>query len=535
MVEDYSRDQLRNIAYECGKSNELFAYTMLPHLFIGKSKLHTELFDALDRLERGDFQRLALKAPRGIGKTTALLSFILKQIVYRRMNCLAQASASVSLAKKDAEGVKEELLNNKLIKSIFGTFKPESRTTHFSQDNWVTSAKYDREGSMTHAGTQVTPISWTASIRGLFHMTPLGKFRPDGIIADDMEDPQEVASDNQRAKIQSWLDSCFKNLVQFYDVRGDYEFVWWMIVSGTMLHDDCLIERCCRSGDYETVELSICNDKFETNAPEFVSTERLAEERAEYEKAGRTHIWYQERMGLSMDPETAEFKPEYFHTFEEKDIQDTYFSTHAILLDTARTIEKNSCETAIVGVSFAPEENTFYVRDLVHGKLQPAMITGKGTPTESLLEVYNMADRLSNSFSQTVIGYERTGLGLYIEYPLESFQRERGSYYILEALDSTGNKDDRIMALAPMHRMGRFKYAEGIVDQFKLQLTRMPAAAKKDIADALAFILQLMGKGRRYFNPTNDASKKKFEDKMLVLRKERYNKMPPARRIRMSI
>jgi len=530
---EYSRDQLRNIAIECGRSTELFAYTFLPHLFIGKSKLHTELFDALDALDAKKFQRLAVKAPRGIGKTTALMAYSLKKMLYRKLNYLAQASASVSLAKKDAEGIKDELLNNRLIHAVFGQFKPESRHTSFSQDNWITAPLHDKDEKMTHAGTMVTPISWTASIRGLFNLTQLGKFRPDLLIADDMEDPQEVSSDNQRAKIQSWLDSCFKNLVQFYNVRGPKEFLWEQIVSGTMLHDDCLIERCCKCGDYETVELSLCDEKFESNAPEFITTEQLKVERKEYERTGKTHLWYQERMGLSMNPDAAEFKPEYFTTFQEKDIQDVHFSTHAVLLDTARTIEQHSCDTAIVGVSFAPEENTFYVRDLVYGKLEPAMYKGGDQPSESLLEVFQMADRLGNNYSQTVIGYERTGLGLYIEYPLESFQRERGSYYILEALDSTGNKDDRIMSLAPMHRMGRFKYAENIVDQFKLQLVRMPASSKKDIADALAFILQLMGKGRRYFTPSNDISKAKFEERMKTIRKERYRKMPPARRVQL--
>ena len=89
--------------------------------------------------------------------------------------------------------------------------------------------------------------------------------RPGLIIIDDLEDSESVRSEEQRAKRKSWL---FADVLNSID-RSKKD--WRIIVIGTLLHEDSILANLMEDRDWEHVHLALCNDRFESNWPDFMS------------------------------------------------------------------------------------------------------------------------------------------------------------------------------------------------------------------------------------------------------------------------
>lgn len=548
-LKDFTRSQLVDFNVEAGKSSQLFAETFFPHIFVQKfSDLHIQVFNYLDALDRGEFKRFALMAPRGIGKTTCIGAFLTRQIVYRRCNYIAMASASVDLAEKDSDAIKSELITNEMLKLIAGIMNPKvikvsDYNTEFSKKQWVTSPLMDNETKeVAHWGTRVTPMSWHKKIRGAFHQTPHGRFRPDVLNADDMDNPEEVRSDIQRGEMKRWFNSDFRNLAQKYErAIGPKEFPYIAIVTGTMMHDDCLIATCIESSDWESLKLSICDEELNSLAPLFISTEEIKVERQKAVDSGNLNQWCQEYLGEAMDSERAAFKQEFFRYYEPKDLfEEDGTPKHlesVVLIDPAKTKEAHNSDTAIVGVSYAPKENKIYGREIIH-TLGPVLYEPDGTgelqASDALHEVFRMAQRISSPGFNTKIVYETSGLNLYIEYPLRIYANLYGyEMFELIGVNAQGDKDDRIMhGLGPLYRSGRMLHpAGGGFMILESQLIRMPASKKKDVADAASMIAPVLTGAGRLFSSHKAARSQDFERKMLLRREELSRRMGQSRRV----
>ncbi len=517
-VETLTRKQCMEIAYECGKSSKLFAKTFFPDVFhLPFSKeLHDPIFDLMDNC---DAPRIVIKAPRGIGKSSVVNYLLpIMKIVYRQTNFLLQGSASVPLAEADSEAVKDALMQNELLKKVFGSFRPEARSDDFSKKKWVTTPKEAGERTAGHPGTLVVPTSWKQKIRGQKHTTPLGLFRPDFIIVDDLEDSKEVHSDAIREKMLHWFMSDLKYVVQRR--RGPHEFPWKWWVIGTFLHDDGIIQRLCDDDTWLSVELAICDENtFESHWPEFMTTEEIKEDYRSHANQGTTHIWSQEMLGEALDPKTAKFQDDYFIPYETKELEGKLLES-VVLIDPAKTLEEYSSDTAIVGWSFCRDENLLYLRDIVVGALHPS---------DMIEEAFKMAVALSTGYSRCVIGYEVTGLNLYITWPLQNYNIEKGYNFELVELVATGHKDDRIMSLAPLYKQGRIRHLKTISAPLELQLKRMPKSARKDVADAASYIVQMMGKGGKFFRSQSPLSRVEFNKRMSHLKRDVYSRFKPIR------
>lgn len=263
----------------------------LPHrITYPYSKIHFEI----EKLLIDDsIQQCAIIAPRGTGKTTnCLIAEPLRRILLADKKFILNISATATLAQSHSEGLKREVLSNDIVRK----FWPDLKSSTFTKDCWITTL-----------GTMVMPRGAGQQVRG--SLTPEG-FRPDLIICDDLETSEGVRSEEQRQKLNDWF---FSDLYYTVDRSKDN---WKILVIGTLLHDDSLLQKLVEDPAWTTITLSICDDSLKSNWNDFLSDEKVKELYDYFKSRGNLDIFYREYMGLPMSTEDAVFMEEMFKTFE---------------------------------------------------------------------------------------------------------------------------------------------------------------------------------------------------------------------------
>jgi hypothetical protein len=263
------------------------------------SAIHYEIEKILvdDRIKQG-----AIIAPRGTGKTTnCLITEPLRRILLADKKFIMNVSATSTLAQAHSEGLKREVLSNEIVRQYW----PNLKSSNFTKDCWVTSL-----------GTMVMPRGAGQQVRG--SLTAEGA-RPDLIICDDLETSEGVRSDEQRLKLKDWF---FSDLYYSVDRSSDN---WKILVIGTLLHDDSLLQNLVNDPEWTTITLSICDEDLKSNWKEFLSDEKVKEIHAYFKSQGNLDIFYREYMGLPMSTEDAVFMEDMFKYYDYEMIKNEQF------------------------------------------------------------------------------------------------------------------------------------------------------------------------------------------------------------------
>jgi len=356
-----SRDEVKILMSQCFLSTKVSAKIIFPDRFYRPfSSLHDQIFEILD----GDQSQLNLIiAPRGFGKTSTVnLAYPAKKILFQEKKFIVPISCTATQAMMQGENLKRELQANRIIAGLFGPMKSDT----FSKEMWVTAS-----------GTAVMPRGAGQQVRGILFRDS----RPDLIIVDDLEDSESVKSDEQRAKTKAWF---FEDVLNSID-RGRKD--WKIIVIGTLLHEDSLLANLMGDPDWRCVHLSLCDDNFKSNWPDFMTDEQIATLVEAYRRQGLLDSFYREYMGEPQSKDTK-FKQENFRYFSEtdKDFLDVRRKLeNMVILDPAKTTGGKADDTAIVGIGVDAATPRLYVRDIERGKFHPE---------EQYNKCFDMADRI---------------------------------------------------------------------------------------------------------------------------------------------
>jgi phage terminase large subunit-like protein len=485
-----NRDDVKTLMSQCFLSTKVTAKILFPDRFyLPFSSLHDTIFNILD----DDSIQLALIiAPRGFGKTSTVnLALPAKKILFQEKKFIVPISCTATQAVMQGENLKRELMQNRMIDNLFGSMKSDT----FSKEMWVTST-----------GTAVMPRGSGQQVRGIL----FGDNRPDLIIVDDLEDGEAVKSEEQRAKTKAWFFSDVLNSIN--RSRKD----WKVIVIGTLLHEDSLLAniyddaqaqiKAGKKPDWYCVHLSICDDNFKSNWPDFMTDADILKLVDSYRRIGELDSFYREYMGVPIAKESARFKQEMFKHYEETD-KDFLLEKKAldslVILDPAKTTKSTSDETAIVGVGIDVQGPKIFVRDIVKGNMHPE---------EQYTACFDMADRLG----ARTIGIEVTSLNEFITYPLRTEMLRQKRYYNIVELKARASKEERISALVPFYRLGFVYHNRNTCNVLETQLLSFPRSKRDDVMDALAYVVEMLEVGERYFVPHETAEEVNDEYKDLV-------------------
>jgi len=485
--------EIQEILAKCSMSTRATAKTFFPERFTlpFAESVHGKIFDLID----GPAQKVAIAAPRGWGKTSIVaLALIARWILFRHSGFIVYINKSHDAASLQTENLRRELVTNRDIKHFFGNVKTKvdkDFEESFSKKSWVA---FD---------TMVLPRGAGQQVRGILYRND----RPGLIVVDDLEDPDKITNPELR---KAWYEWLYADVIKAIPRIGPKAKDWKIVYIDTLKHEDSVLQKLLDSPEWESLRLEACDDNFEPTAPEFMSKQAIMAEWEQHVEAGQTDVFFRELRNLPISTKDSSFRPEYFKYYnlpvERKkteddldkldiDLQRDRNVETVIILDPAKTVKIHSAESAIVGIGIDLASAKLYVRDIVSNKLYPEQIYD---------EMFGMAQRLGAK----VIGVEETSLNEFIKQPIKNEMFRRGQFYEMIWLKPRGGekKELRVKELVPYYRGGYVYHNASCntVKQLEQQLLGFPRSKLWDIMDALAYIIQMLEMGERYFSPKED-------------------------------
>ena len=489
--------ETKEILASCAISTRVLAKTFFPERFNREfaEEVHGKIFDLIDD---PDENQIAIAAPRGWGKTSIVaLALMARHILFDITKFICYINKSHEAASLQTENLKRELVTNRVIRAFFGSPKPGKGEGSdfeevFSKKSWVA---YDTLVWPRGAGQQVRGVLFKNDRPGLFVM-------------DDLEDKKKVLNDDLRAELKNWLFSDVMEAVPQLHMN------WKAIYIDTLKHEDSLLQHLLESKDWTSLRLEACDDNLKSVAPHFVSDEVIKRKWEKAVNAGETDSFYQEHRNLPISTKDSSFSIDYFKYYNvppersfregvdlklyDSDIQlDQHIET-VVILDPAKTVKIHSAETSIVGIGIDLNSARLYVRDIISEKMYPD-------------EIYESLFTMGVSLGAKVLGIEVTSLNEFIKQPIKNYMFHNMSkmgFFELVWLNARGGmkKELRIKELVPYYRGGFIYHNASCANTRKLeqQLMMFPRSKLWDIMDALAYIIEMLELGERYFTPSNE-------------------------------
>lgn len=269
--------QLEDILTRCSVSTRMVAKTFFPERFSMPfaETVHSPIFDLID----GSFNKVAIAAPRGWGKTSIVaLALMARYIMFRLSNFIVYINRSHDAASLQTENLRRELVTNQEIKAFFGSFKQRDVSNEefdevFSKKAWVA---YD---------TLVWPRGAGQQVRGVLFKNS----RPGLIVIDDLEDPNQITNDETRKGWYEWLYSdVLKSVPRIGEEAKNYKIVY----IDTLKHEDSVLQKLLDSSEWKSFRLEACDDNFKSTAPHFMSDEDITKEWNEHVESGQTDVFF---------------------------------------------------------------------------------------------------------------------------------------------------------------------------------------------------------------------------------------------------
>ena len=480
----------------CSVSTHMTASTFFPERFYMPfaDEVHGKIFDLID----GPANKVAIAAPRGWGKTSIVaLALMARWILFRHTGFICYINKSHDAASLQTENLRRELVTNRMIKHFFGDFKQRGVEKSefdevFSKKAWVA---YD---------TLVWPRGAGQQVRGVLFKND----RPGLIVIDDLEDPDKINNDEIR---KGWYEWLYADVVKAVPRIGPHAKDYKIVYIDTLKHEDSVLQKLMDSPEWDSVRLEACDDDFKSTAPHFMSDEDIEKEWQQHVDAGQTDVFFRELRNLPISTKDAAFQQQYFkyyslppeRTFRDEidlkvtdaEVQLNQHIESVVIVDPAKTVKIHSAETAIVGIGIDINSARLYIRDAISEKMYPD-------------EIYDATFQMGISLDAKVIGIEETSLNEFIKQPFKNEMFKRGKFFELVWLKTRGGmkKELRVKELVPYYRLGYIYHNASCATMKKLeqQLLMFPRSALWDLMDALAYIIQLLEVGERYFSPTNE-------------------------------
>lgn len=447
------------------------------------SGLHDQIFKLID----SGAKKIAIAAPRGIGKTSIARAVAMKAILYRLTKFIVYVSNSATMAEMQSENIKRDLLTNQTIKKLFGNIKVsdfEGSDDTFSKLAWV--AFGNTFVLPRGSGQQVRGINWS-------------NHRPGLVVIDDLEDKDEIKNPDIREKQRNWF---FSDLLKTEDKYGEPTV---FIYIDTIKHEDSLLELLMDSPEWSSIRLSICDANYNTLDENYMTTEEIKAEVEEHRSKGLMDLFYMERMNIPISIEDAVFKQEYFRYFEDegenlviynlseegglvKEEIPTSRLLHVVICDPAKTVQLHSAESAVVTVAVDRDSHKIFVREIFNEKVRP----------DALYDA--MFDQVLR-YKARILGVEVTSLHQFISQPIENEMRVRGIYPTYLELKAVGKKPERVATLAPLYKLGYVYHNKNNCGPLEAQLSWFPRSKYWDVMDAFAYITKIMDEWAYYFDP----------------------------------
>ena len=389
------------------------------------------------------------------------LTYSMEHRSYLVIICATQTRAGQLL-----QSVSREFLANKDMSGLVAEVKDNS--DHALQI-------YYQDGSVV----RIEAYGKGAAVRGL----SWGSKRPDLVIIDDPQDNDDAKSETVTENDWNWFLSDVYFLGQSTRI----------FLIGNNLGERCIIEQVFKNAKYlkfTTRKIPILDANNQSAWPSKYSLEAILEDKANWEKVGKTDIWYRERMCECISPDSQKFKKEYFKYYDKQpDLSDMNIYT---TVDLAISQKVNADYSAIVTVG-VNSAGHWFVLDIEYGRYDP---------TTTIDAIFSAVKK----WRPLCVGIEVVAYQAALQHFLEKEMPRRGIFFRIQPLKAEKKKEIRIDSLQPRFAVGTVWFRRGAVwlEKLESELLAYPHGAHDDVIDALAYVEQIATSPYEYEGRLND-------------------------------
>lgn len=395
--------------------------------------------------------RVVIVAPREHAKSSWFsLIYPLYCILFKKKNFIVLISDTATQAQEQLGTIVEELETNELITEDFGHIAGYTPQEAAQKQKWTAS------DIVTTTGVKVVARGWKSKLRGI----KKGATRPDLIVVDDIENDENVQSEEQRKKLQNVFYKSILNL-------GSKDTQ--IIMVGTILHFDSLLNNLILTPPphWKTRFYKAIEDN-EPIWPEWWTLQRLEEKKAEIGSIP----FEQEFMNNPLDPSVQIIKPqEYYEHY------DPTMHTHYGFIDLAISEKETADYTAIVTIA----------KEIQTGKLKiidPVRIRGDITAQLDLVFLQH------NKYNYVKFGVESVAYQKAFHQILMKESQRRGIYIPAIEVEVDKDKVRRAIEVTPHIENGTVQFNKSHQD-FLAEIVQFPKGAHDDFVDALVGAIKM--------------------------------------------
>lgn len=443
MQPDDKREKLIEAMYH----NRILAHQLL---FPGNRKNISPAFhEAMLRAFYSAHPRVCFKIFRGGAKSTLTEEAGVIGCLFKDFRFLLTIGNEYSSACDRLRTMKHHFENNEGILELFGSQVGPT---------W-------REDEIVLAnGARVKAFGARQPIRGAKHLAD----RPDAALIDDLEDEDNVHTEQAREKVARWLHGVLiPALVPWGKIR----------MSGTPLHPKSLVEQKVKSPDWYPLTVPVCYLDPDTGEevsswPDRYPMEWIRAKRKEYQDAGRMVEFEQEYMVRSEDVASKPFQASHIKTGAKPSGR----VPKIIIIDPARTTNAKSARTGYAVFSPRIGSRTYVYEG--YGRFHK--------PDEIIKEIVE----LDKKYEPVFIGVEKDGLEEFIMQPLREVQQRLGITLPIVPLKAPKDKVGFITGLQPFYIAGEIIHVDPL-PELESELLQFPTG-RVDVANALAYLLKIV-------------------------------------------
>lgn len=437
-------------------------------------KPQPEFHKDLWKLCASDYQFVAIAAPRGTAKSTAVThAYGLAESLFERSPFTVIVGASEDKASEFLQDMAIEINENEELRAFFHVHKIEKRT----QTELI--VRMDSGFIFRILATGIDSFKRGLKWRGM---------RPYLIILDDCEDDEAVLNRDRRDKLSKKINGA---IIPSLSDNGIFRMV------GTIMHMDSYLENQMpnpKDPDTETTSLSEirmvdgelwATAKFRAHNPDFsellwadkLTEKKLKTYRDQYAKRGQLDVYSQEYLNYPIDTSTSFFKDEDMLPLEPEDKKKRmrYYAACDLAIS-----QKQRADYTVIVVAGVDEMGFIHVVDVRRGRWD-----GK----EIVDEMFSVQERYKPDLFTVEAGQIEKSLAPFIKAEMGT-SRRRGVFINLNPMIPTVDKQSRARSIQARMRAGKVKFDREASwwDAFATEMIQFPKALHDDSVDALSWI-----------------------------------------------
>jgi predicted phage terminase large subunit-like protein len=420
---------------------------------------HHEMFKLT---EDESINPLCITAFRSSAKTTiCTLSYVLWSILGKpKKKYIVLLGQTQRQARQLLANIRDELENNELLKNDLGPFKEHV-------DEWgsysIVLPWYD---------ARITAVSMEQTIRGMRHK----QYRPDLIIADDVEDIRNVKSKESRDNVEEWI---YSEIIPAGELDTRILFI------GNLLHEDSLMMRTKKKinggqMDGKYVEMPLIDEEGNIAWPgkykNMDDIEKLKRKVSDF------IFWSREYLLKIISSFEKVIHSEWIQYYDEfpspKKLRHTYTG-----IDLAISQKETANYTAMVSA------NVYGYEDELEIYIMPNPINKRMTHNETLETAKSLSTTLGNG-QKTELFVEDVGYQKSMVQELERF------HYPVKGIKVHGaDKKARLKLISHLVQNGAVKFPRKGCELLISQLTGFGKEKYDDLADAFSLLINQIVNG----------------------------------------